>query len=158
WLGWRYQSFWIAMWVRNGIVSTVSTGLGQDIQYGWPRLDTLEIRSMHSLGYRERLSDVDEDNPGIFIRGDGDLNIAYTPAAPPEFTRHLYQWDLSCYYLAFRGCQARVLVPLVWRYTQEMEERTARRKRDRDQCHDRILVGRVSQPGVDVELLEVVKS
>jgi hypothetical protein len=105
----------------------------------------------------ERLTDMDEGTPGIFIRGDFN-HIAYTSAAPLEFTRHLYQWDLRCYYLGFRGCQVRDLAPPLWQSMQEMKERTARRKKEGIGCSDRILAVQASQFGGDVELLEVVKS
>lgn len=157
WLGWRYEAFGVAVWVRNGMASTISTSLADDIQYGWPRGTILEVRSMHALGYWEGLTDMDEDNPGIFIRGELN-NIAYTPDAPAEFTKQLYPWDLRCYYLGFGGCRVRDLAPQLWQSMQEMKQRAARRKSEDNPCSDRTLADRVRRFGVDVELLEVVKS
>ena len=159
WLGWRYISFGATVSVRDGIASSISYELGQDVQLGMPRFPVLSVRSFHAIQRWDPISSTDDESPEYRIKGTSRaLWLRYAADASHELSAHAFQLSLRCYYLSVSGCAAGDLAPLVWQDKQAIEDRVTLRSRDgTTSCSDRVLAGRVRYLPVNVELLEVVQ-
>jgi hypothetical protein len=162
WLGWRYISFSATVAVQNGRTSYVWYGIETDVEQGWPHDPLIFARSFHGFWMPHALpvpvSDTDDESPTYRVKGtERVLGAEYSPDAPIELIRHVFQVDLSCYW-GIRGCvSTREVAPLLWRDKQAIEARaTARLHGTGNPCPDSVLAGRIRYlPDLNVELLEM---
>ncbi len=104
------------------------------------------------------VSDTDDESPAYRVKGTEIVLFAeYSPDAPMELIRHVFELDLSCYW-SIRGCDStRQVATLVWHDKQAIEARaTARLHGSGNPCPDSVLAGRIRYlPDLHVELHEV---
>jgi len=166
WLGYRYMSFDAIILVEGGKVSKVSYGLAN--QWSRPQYPgsvgyIVSARSAHSfwLPYNMPVgwSSKDDNSPQYQPFGNEEgLFVVYTYDAPSQFTDHIFQLDLSCFW-NLSGCtDARRIAPAIWEDIQTIQHDTYRQLTS-EKCPDSIVEGRMRYlPDITVLLLEVTGS
>jgi hypothetical protein len=165
WLGYRFINFDAGVLVQDDKVSQVEYGLNQYArpQYAGYIGYLVSARSVHGFWLPRQkgfeVSSVDDFSPQYRPRRWGNtLSVIYTPDAPPETTKRVFDLDLACFW-RFRGCEdAADVAPGISDDVQRIQKATYRQLIF-EKCPDSIVEGRMRYlPDISILLLEVTGS